>query len=96
MYGCGTQNVNTASSNVSEPTSQAESQDSSATSSEVSEQPMNDNITLTDTTNETERTKLVYPTVSQMDGCLCRRESKSIDSNKQSNWDRNNTVIRPI
>lgn len=67
MYGCGTQNVNTASSNVSEPTSQAESQASSATSSEVSEQPMNDNITLTDTTNETERTKLVYPTVSQMD-----------------------------
>lgn len=67
MYGCGTQNVNTASSNVGEPTSQAESQASSATSSEVSEQPMNDNITLTDTTNETERTKLVYPTVSQMD-----------------------------
>jgi len=59
MYGCGTQNVNTASSNVSEPTSQAESQASSATSSEVSEQPMNDNITLTDTTNETERTKFI-------------------------------------
>ena len=67
MYGCGTQNVNTASSNASEPTSQAESQASSETTSEVSEQPVNDNITLTDTTNETERTKLVYPTVSQMD-----------------------------
>ena len=66
MYGCGTQNVNTASSNASEPTSQAESQASSETTSEVSEQPVNDNITLTDTTNETERTKLVYPTVSQM------------------------------
>ena len=67
MYGCGTQNVNTASSNASEPTSQAESQASSETTSEVSEQPVNDNITLTDTTNETERTKLIYPTVSQMD-----------------------------
>lgn len=67
MYGCGTQNVNTVSSNISEPISQAESQTSSETSSEVPEQPVNDNIILTDTTYETERIKLVYPAVSQMD-----------------------------
>ena len=67
MYGCGAQNVNTASSNISESTSQAESQTVSETSSEVSEEPVNDNITLTDTTYETEHIKLVYPTVSQMD-----------------------------
>lgn len=67
MYGCGAQNANTASSDVSEPASQAESQASSEVSSEVPKQPVNDNITLTDTTYETEHIKLVYPTVAQMD-----------------------------
>ncbi len=72
LYGCGVQNGGTASSGLAEPVSQAESQAESQTAvsegeTQSSGRPVNDHIVFTDTVYETERVRLIYPVVSQMD-----------------------------
>lgn len=84
MYGCGTDNANTSSVDISQLASQLESQVSSDTSSQETKPTINDHIKLTDTTYETDRLKLVYPVVSQMDDATVEAKvNQLIEDGKQ-------------